>query len=351
MQAKLPNLIIGGAAIGEGLWSQLVSWQAQYNKKAFNVYGPTECTVNSLCTQVGIGGDKPNIGRLMANMKGYVLDEQQQLCVAGAPGELAIGGVGLARGYLHRPELTAECFIDNPYSAVGRIYRSGDKVRWLDNGQMEYLGRSDNQVKVRGYRVELAEIEAVLRAEPQVKDALVVIKGHAEDPSRLVAYVTVAEGVVKGAVEGDDSVDLALNLSHKLPEYMIPSAWQILTAFPLNVNGKVDLQALPEPDASSQQQYVAPSTETEVALCEVWQQLLGVGQVGVTDNFFKLGGHSLLLIKLLVALKAKFSASINAKLVFDLSDVQSLAAHIDVTSDSGKSGEATDATEMESFEL
>ncbi len=369
---QLPNLIIGGEAIHERQWQALIEWQAEHQRTAVNVYGPTECTVDAFATVIGEGDDPrgigPNIGKPLDNVNAYVLDERQNLSLLGVQGELYLGGAGLARGYLHRPDLTAQRFIDNPFydervsTSAKRLYRTGDNVHWLDSGHMAFIGRCDNQVKVRGYRIELGEIEQLINAEPQVHDALVMVKPGTADDVRIIAYV-VAEQSLRAEDEPAFITELEQSLAHKLPDFMLPSGWVMLEHFPLNANGKVDRQALPEPDqADHQTQYVAPQSELEAQLCEIWQQLLGVERVGVTDNFFNLGGHSLLLIKLLAMLKAKFKMTLNVKLIFELSDVRSLAAHIAVIDGAatGAANERADAKppagdsdeiETETFEI
>ena len=202
------------------------------------------------------------------------------------------GGPGVTRGYLNRPELTEERFIANPYyddSVAGsypRLYRTGDLVRWLENGTLEYLGRCDHQVKLRGYRIELGEIEHALLACDGVREALVLLSGEA-GAERLVGYL----------VSDQDKASLIERVSQetgsRLPDYMVPTAWVVLDAFPLTSNGKVDRRSLPEPEVDSAE-YVAPQTETEKVLCDIWQDVLGIEQVGINDNFFRLGGHSIL---------------------------------------------------------
>jgi acyl carrier protein len=235
----------------------------------------------------------------------YVLDAQLQPAPVGVPGELYIGGVGVGRGYLNRPHLSAERFIPDPFSAQGgaRLYRSGDRVRRLPDGALEYLGRLDHQVKLRGFRIELGEIEAAVRAHPQgrsgIRDVLVLVGKDGSGDPQLVAYLAPEPGATPNLAE------LRAGLRAALPDYMTPSAFVTLDAFPLTPNGKVDRKALereyearwrharPELDA----QYVMPRNELEQAIAALWQSVLGIEKVGVHDNFFDLGGHSLKLAK------------------------------------------------------
>jgi hypothetical protein len=208
----------------------------------------------------------------------------------GVPGELYVGGAGVARGYLNRPELTAERFVEDPF-APGRLYRTGDRVRWMADGTLEYLGRLDEQVKIRGFRIELGEIEAALRQAPGVRDCTVVVREDEIGDRRLVAYVV-----------GDAEAQMLRDrLRQSLPEYMVPAAFVALERLPLTANGKLDRKALPAPegDAYARRSYEAPLGEVEAALAEIWGEVLGVERVGRWDHFFELGGHSLLAIKLI----------------------------------------------------
>jgi acyl carrier protein len=219
-------------------------------------------------------------------------------------GEIYIGGAGVARGYLNRPELTAERFIEDPYSGdgEGRMYRTGDVGRWRSDGAIEFLGRNDQQVKIRGFRIELGEIEAQLVRHAQVKEAVVIAREDVPGEKRLVAYVTVTDEV------GPGSEELRSHLKGMLPEYMIPSAFVKLPALPLTPNGKADRKRLPAPDinALAVREYEAPQGEIEEILAGIWGELLHVGQVGRQDNFFELGGHSLLAMQLMIRIRAHY---------------------------------------------
>ena len=265
-----------------------------------NGYGPTECTTFTTTYAIRKGETFPTgsvpIGRPLANTRCYLLDAQLQPVPVGIPAELYVGGDGLARGYLNRPQLTEERFVTDPFSQdpKARLYRTGDRCRWLPDGNIEYLGRRDHQVKVRGFRIELGEIEAVLGGHPAVQAAVVVAREDVPGDKRLVAYVTAKDP------EQLKPSELRGLLQTKLPEYMVPSAFVTLERFPLTPNGKVDRKALPPPElgqVAAEQGFVAPRTSLEEELAGIWCDVLGLKQVGVHDNFFDLGGPSLLAIR------------------------------------------------------
>ncbi|HEX2210504.1 MAG TPA: amino acid adenylation domain-containing protein [Longimicrobium sp.] len=262
-----------------------------------NNYGPTENTVVATSGRVGVlGAGLPGIGRPIGNTAAYVLDGYGNPVPAGVPGELFVGGAQVARGYLRRPAMTAEKFIPDAFSSVpgARMYATGDRVRWTRAGEIEFLGRTDFQVKVRGFRIEPGEIEAALRTHPAVTDAVCVARTDETGETRLVGY---AIGDV-----ADEALPEALreHLRARLPDYMVPAAAVVLDAFPLTPNGKVDAAALPAPElAPAERGYVAPRTERERVLAEIWAELLGVERVGVHDDFFALGGHSLRVTQVL----------------------------------------------------
>jgi aryl carrier-like protein len=262
-----------------------------------NEYGPTETVVGCCVYQVSKGqeysGSIP-IGRPIANTQLYVLDENLQPVAVDETGELYIGGDGVARGYLNRPELTAEKFIPNPFSDVPgtRLYKTGDLVRHRQDGDLEFLGRIDNQIKLRGFRIELGEIEAAILEHKNVKEAVVLLREDVPGNQRLAAYITFHNKSPFATTE------LADFLADKLPDYMIPSALVELEILPLTANGKVDRKALPIPDEFRPDlavTYVAPSTEIEKTIAAVWQDVLHLETVGIHDNFFDVGGHSLLV--------------------------------------------------------
>ncbi|WP_266156571.1 non-ribosomal peptide synthetase [Dyella silvatica] len=267
-----------------------------------NLYGPTEATVYALGWFAEAGSDSdvpPPIGRPLSNTRVYVLDAGLQPLPAGVAGELYLAGEGLARGYLHRPALTAERFVAHPYEPGQRMYRTGDLVRWRKDGQLDYLGRADSQVKIRGFRSELGEIESCLMRQPAVAQATVVAREDSAGLKQLVAYIVPLAG------HSLDLPALRHGLSAKLPYYMVPAALVVLTAMPLNSNGKLDRKALPAPvDAAFvRRDYEAPRGDVETTLASLWQELIGVERVGRHDHFFELGGHSLLAIQLMERLR------------------------------------------------
>ncbi|HZI14651.1 MAG TPA: amino acid adenylation domain-containing protein, partial [Myxococcus sp.] len=326
--ASAPKLLVpGGEAIDELLWRRLAEAPCT---RTFNVYGPTECTVDT--TAFGVHeGTRPTIGGPLANVRVYVLDAHLRPAPVGVPGELFISGAGVARGYLGRPELSAERFLPNPFSPTPgeRMYRTGDKVRWLPDGTLEYLGRIDFQVKVRGFRIELGEIEACLRQHPGVQQAVVLAREDAPGDKRLVGYFTL-----KGA-----PVELAgvrAFLKERLPEYMVPGALVVLEALPLTSNGKVDRRALPAPDVSAASgAYVPPATPTEELLAAAWAQVLRVERVGRHDDFFALGGHSLLATQVMARVRSSFGVELPLRVLFEASTLEALALQVDVALRSG----------------
>jgi len=291
-----------------------------------NVYGPTEAVVTATVSDCGNSlsvGDvalRPvAIGKPLPARRVYLLDENLVPVVSGVPGELYIGGELLARGYLNNPGLTAERFVTDPFDERGgRLYRTGDLARWRRDGQIEYLGRLDHQVKVRGFRIELGEIEAQLLLQPQIREAVVVAQ---EGPSgtRLIAYVSLHASNVA------DAVELRGLLTKSLPDYMVPAAIVVLEHLPLDANGKVDRKLLPEPELISADYYEAPRGEMEEVLAVIWAEILGIPRVGLHNNFFDLGGHSLLLIKVKQRLEEQLCTDIAIVDLFKYTTVASLA--------------------------
>ena len=331
-------------AAGEACTTDLVARWAP-GRRFFNAYGPTETTVCAsmhLCDPAR--AEPPPIGRPIGNFKLYVLDQNKQPVPVGVPGELYIGGIGLALGYLNRPELTAERIIPDPFSkrAGARLYRTGDLVRYLPNGDVDFLGRIDQQVKIRGFRIELGEIESVLREHPGVVECAVVPKemgqassgpAGAEGPrsQRLVAYVVLIAGQEGQEKQAPNADALRALLRQRLPEYMVPSAFVILEALPLMPNGKVDRRALPDPQQAAQgdRERVPPRTPTEKALAALWSELLGVEQVGAEDNFFDLGGHSLLATQLVSRVQETMHVELPVRALFESPALSQLAQQID----------------------
>ncbi|MGP9766973.1 amino acid adenylation domain-containing protein [Halomonas sp. AOP13-D3-9] len=296
-----------GLCGGEALPPDLAEDLQTQGVELWNMYGPTETTIWSATDQVK--GCQAFLGRAIAATQLYVLDSALNLAPLGVAGELYLGGVGLARGYLGRAELTAERFVADPFIAGERVYRTGDLVRWREDGQLEYLGRIDHQIKVRGFRIELGEIEAQLLALSEIREAVVVAQ-EGPSGSRLVAYVVPQTDVEL------DTTSLRETLGQKLPDYMVPGVIITLEALPLTPNGKVDRKALPAPDLTSNSQYEPPQGEVEEALAEIWSEILGVEQVGRHDNFFELGGHSLLAVQIVARVQADMQVELKISEVF-----------------------------------
>ncbi len=293
-----------------------------------NGYGPTECTTFTTTYTIGHGETFPTgsipIGRPLANARCYLLDAHLQLVPVGVPAELCVGGDGLARGYLNRPELTAEKFVIDPFSQdpKARLYRTGDLCRWLPDGNIEFLGRLDDQVKIRGFRIELGEIESVLAGLPGVREAVVVAREDVPGDKRLVAFLAAKGG------EPPKESELRGLLQAKLPEYMVPAAFVTLDRFPLTPNGKVDRKALPRSQggqARGEGSYVAPRTPLEETLAGIWTEVLGLKQVGISDNFFHLGGHSLLAVRLQARVEKEFGRRLPLAAFFQAPTVGELA--------------------------
>ena len=307
---------------GEALSCNLVSKLLAKGASLWNLYGPTETTIWSSTCRIELEGDLISIGRPIANTQVYVLDEHLQPVPIGVPGELYIGGVGLARGYLHRPELTAERFIPHPFSRVpgARLYRTGDLARYLPDGSLEFLGRRDQQVKVRGFRIELGEIEAGLCQHPAVREAAVLAREDTPGSKRLVAYVVARQE------PAPSSSALRSFLQQTLPDYMLPSAFVLLDRLPLTPNGKLDRAALPAPDRPERQTALAaPLSPAEALLADIWAQVLGLEQVGIHDNFFALGGDSILSIQI-VARAQQAGVHVSVKQLFQHQTIAELAA-------------------------
>lgn len=295
-----------------------------------HVYGPTEVTTFSTwhpVLAVEEGATTVPIGRPIANTTAYVLDEQQRPVPVGIAGELYLGGDGLARGYLKRPELTASHFVTHPFGADpgSRLYRTGDWVRYREDGAIEFVGRRDGQVKVRGFRIELGEIEAALSRLPEVKDAVAMVREDEPGDQRVVAYVVAAAGHEE-AIGG-----LRNTLRQHMPDYMVPSAFVVMDRLPLNANGKVDRRALPPPIVAQVEQVIAPPrSEMEQRIAKIWQEILRLDKVGIKDNFFDLGGHSLLLVKTHSRLTAELGCNLTVLDLFEYPTIEALAKHLSV---------------------
>ena len=325
---SLHHLLFGGEAV-DPRWVKEVLENSP-PRRLLHVYGPTETTTFAswyLVKEVPQGATTVPIGAPISNTQFYVLDAHRQPVPIGVAGELYIGGDGLARGYLNRPELTAEKFIPNSYSSdpEAKLYKTGDLVRYLPDGNIEFLGRIDQQVKLRGFRIELGEIETLLRQHPSVRDVIVLAREDSPGEKRLVAYLVVEEESTPTTTE------LRSFLKEKMPDYMVPSAFVILEAFPLTPNGKIDRRALPEPhiDRQSEEGYMAPRNEVERTIAEIWQALLKIEKVGIHDNFFELGGHSLLATQVISRISRAFGVEASLERLFETPTVAGLADYIE----------------------
>ncbi len=331
MQSELPpglkSLLIGGDRVTSlplGLPPSL---------RIVNNYGPTETTVVATSGEIepSAGDTVYPIGKPIANTRIYLLDEHQALVPLGAVGELYVGGAGVARGYLNRPDLTTQRFLADPFAraegdAEARMYRTGDLARYQPDGNIVFLGRNDEQVKVRGFRVEPREIETQLATHEAVREAIVIARQDPAGNARLLAYVSLQDAAPCAELVRD----LREHLAARLPEYMVPAAFVVLDALPLTRNGKVDRRALPEPDdeAFVQAQYEAPQGETEQTIAVLWAELLGVERVGRHDNFFALGGHSLLATRMLARLRESFGHDVSIRTLFEAPTVSQLAPRV-----------------------
>ncbi|BAZ34001.1 amino acid adenylation domain-containing protein (plasmid) [Cylindrospermum sp. NIES-4074] len=318
---------------GEPLSLQLVNQLYQHPsiQEVFNLYGPTEATTYStfsLCSRHSDKASNSSIGRPIANTQIYILDSHLHPVPIGVPGELYIGGAGLARGYFNRPELTQEKFIANPFSDEPgeRLYKTGDLARYRSDGNIEFLGRLDNQVKIRGFRIELGEIEEAIALHPSIQQTVVTARVDDAGDKRLVAYIVPHS-------EQTPTIDqLHHFLKQKLPEYMVPSAFVVLDTLPLTPNGKIDRNALPDPDSARpnlRKTFVAPRTDIEQQIADIWTSLLKLEKVGIHDNFFTLGGHSLLATQVIARLRASFGIDFPVRTVFEAPTVALLAERIE----------------------
>lgn len=319
------KMLCGGEALSRELANRLLVLGASL----WNMYGPTETTVWSAVDRVQPGSDSIYLGFPIANTQFYVLDSYQQPVPLGVPGELYIGGDGLARGYLHRPDLTAERFIPHPFATETgkRLYRTGDRVRYRPDGNLEFLGRVDFQVKIRGFRIELGEIESVLRQHPDLAEVVLLAREDQPGDQRLVAYVMPKEGCVAPSL-----LEMRQFLQKQLPDYMLPAAFVVLETLPLTPNGKVDRRALPKPDLltlHTHHNFVAPRSDLESQISELWGQILGQDRVGIEDNFFELGGHSLLAIQLVSQINQKLGLDISLMQLFQNPTVSKLCENFE----------------------
>ncbi len=333
---SLQHVFCGGEVLSAHLQER---FYARLGAELHNLYGPTEVSIDATSWDCEHGRARRTvpIGRPIANMQTYVLDEHLQPVPVGVVGELYVGGVGLGRGYLNRPELTAEKFIPNPMSADGaRLYRTGDLVLYRADRSIEYVGRSDSQVKVRGFRIELGEIETVLSRHQSVREAVVLAREDEPGEKRLVAYVVGEQG------HEVQTTELRSHLRTALPDYMIPSTFCVLDRLPLNANGKLDRRALPAPGHERPEleyAFIAPRTLPEELLAEIWAQVLGVERVGVHDNFFDLGGHSLLATQIIARAREVFRQELPLRSLFEHPTIAGLAAHVAAVMQPGRDRE------------
>ncbi|MER8120264.1 MULTISPECIES: non-ribosomal peptide synthetase [unclassified Streptomyces] len=326
---NLRTVVFGGEPLRRKLVDRVY---AETGAEVFNAYGPTEGTV--FCTLGPVpreGTGEPTIGAAAAGARLYVLDEDRKPVPAGVPGELYLGGAGVAHGYLNRPETTAERFVPDPFQGDGHLYRTGDVVVQTGSGELEFVGRTDNQVKVRGHRIELEEVESRLTGCPEVREAAAVVRGR-----RLVGYV-VTEGGSRDGVRLDAGLQATITgkLAAELPEYMVPQAIVVLDELPLTPGGKLDRAALPEPPAADSGPVTAAGTPTEVALSEIWGQLLGLEPAGIDVRaaFYDLGGDSLLLVRLARLMTRRFDRRVRVPDLFRFRDIHSLGRWLDEDGD------------------
>ncbi len=329
---KIKHMMVGGEAFPPSLASKL---RQLINGRVTNMYGPTETTIWSSTYDVPEGETSISIGKPIANTQMYILDQYMQPVPVGIPGELYIGGDSVVRGYHAREDITAERFVKNPFSnKVGaRIYKTGDLVKYREDGSLEYISRIDNQVKIRGYRIELGEIESLLQSHSSISEAIVLLREDIENDKRLVAYIKLAENevfdtnVIKGYLKND------------LPEFMVPGIFVEITAMPLTPNGKVDRKALPPPEqelkSTSNKKYVQPENDLQKSIATIWQDILGLAQVGLEDNFFDIGGHSLLVVQVLDKLRTATDVQVKMIDMFRFPTISSLSKYLGQTDDAG----------------
>ncbi len=329
-ELALRLVIFGGEAIEVNRLRPWFERHGDERPRLVNMYGITETTVHVTSRPLKLADlsqEKGSpIGRPLPDLQLYLLDEHLQPVPIGVPGEIYVAGQGLSRGYLNRPELSAERFIPNPFSQEfgARLYKTGDLARYLSHGELVYLGRSDHQVKIRGYRIELGEIEAVLSQHPGIRE-VVAARQEGSGDQRLVAYVVVTPETAPATNE------MRSFLKEKLPEYMVPASFVVLEALPLTPSGKVDRRALPAPEQARpdlESPFVAPRTPVEEELAEIWRGLLGLEGIGIRDNFFELGGHSLLLTLLAFRIQQAFHVQLPLRILFDAPTITDLSAAI-----------------------
>jgi amino acid adenylation domain-containing protein len=327
----LRYVIFGGEALDFRILQPWIVRHRGVPTRLINMYGITETTVHVTFREISesdIGSANGSlIGEPIPDLALYILDQHMQPVPVGVPGEMYVAGAGLARGYLNRSELTAERFVENPYGEgdYGRLYKTGDRARYIENGDIEYLGRADNQVKIRGFRIELGEIEAAIGKFNDVSESVVTVTTAEDGDKRLAAYfVSASESKI-------DSAELRGYLKRKLPDHMIPAAFVQLERIPLTANGKVDRKSLPAPTgtlSSDRNGFEAPKTETERALTKIWQDMFDIEEIGLHDNFFEMGGHSLMAIKMFAAVEKRFGKKPPLAVLFESGTIKTLAESI-----------------------
>ncbi|WP_211234360.1 non-ribosomal peptide synthase/polyketide synthase, partial [Paenibacillus taiwanensis] len=343
-ELRIRQVIFGGEALSPQL---LHDWRQKYPRtQLINMYGITETTVHVTykeITELEIEQAKSNIGFPIPTLKIYVLDASRQCVPIGVAGEMYVAGDGLARGYLHRPELTADRFVDHPWEPGAKMYKTGDLARWLPDGNIEYLGRIDHQVKIRGYRIELGEVEAQLSKLDAVRETIVIAREDVGGDKQLCAYFVADRLLTVG--------ELRSELAEELPAYMIPAYFVQLERMPLTSNGKVDRKALPAPEGSinTGSQYIAPRSTLEAQLADIWQEVLGLATVGVNDNFFEVGGHSLRATTLINKVHERLHVHLPLREVFRLPTIEAQAAAIAELSEEATSYAAIPVTEVKPY--
>ena len=326
----LRYMIFGGEALDLALLAPWVERHGDAAPALVNMYGITETTVHVTHRRIRradvLGGAGSLIGQPLGDLQLYVLDRHQQLVASGLPGELYVGGEGLARGYLAQPAMTASRFGPNPFGA-GRLYRTGDAARWLDGGELEYLGRLDDQVKIRGFRIELGEIASVLREHGGLREAAVIARRQPSGEPQLIAY-----GIAAG-LPAPTAASLRIAAQQWLPAHMVPAAFVLLDALPLTRHGKLDRDALPAPESDAGTvDFVPPRSDVERQLCAIWQELFTGTRIGITHNFFDLGGHSLLATQLIARVRHRLGVDLPFRVIFDAPTIQAMAARVSASS-------------------
>jgi acyl-coenzyme A synthetase/AMP-(fatty) acid ligase/acyl carrier protein len=315
---------------GEALMPEILEpWKKAYPAcKLINMYGITETTVHVTYKEITadeIRTNKSIIGDPIPTLSCYVLDQDLKPVTVGVVGELCVGGAGVARGYHNRPELTADKFVANPFKANEKIYRSGDFARILPNGEIEYIGRKDEQVKIRGHRIEIGEIEAALLKLPEIEDSVVLATKNEQEEYELSAYV------ISDNPDSFSIADMREKLKVQIPAYMVPSFYVALAEFPLTSNGKLDKKALPSPKSSgaSVTEYVAPRNDLDERTITIWESILNREKIGIQDNFFDLGGHSLKATRVLTKIQEEFGVRIDLKNLFIAPTIEHLSNYVE----------------------